>query len=501
MVAALIAGAFASCNSSEDDYFFEYDLSEYSSVMVSSFSLSSCSDTLLENVDTVYFAIDINQASIFNPDSLPKGSDVSRCLINIGLPSVSEAKIILPAEGDAVPDTINYLESPTDTVDFSRGPVTLRVVSLDQKTKLDYTIKINVHDMVPDSLYWNRTSSRSLPGGLSKPTAQGTVEHAGKYLTFVTDGASTMKCVTTNPGIGGWTTGSVTLPVGAVLPSVVSDGENLYMTTESGTLYSSADDGQTWTSTGSQMNHIYGVYESSVLGARKKADGSYVYVTYPATTEVAVPASCPVSGTSMPVIYSTEWSTDKLMVILGGRTASGEYTGHAWAYDGGQWADITSAGIPAIDGVTLVPYFAYKVDEYWVATKQTVLLAFAGVLSDGEYNRTTYISLDRGLNWSKAADLLQLPDYIPGLYGAQGIVAESELTSRSGSAWTSHPDRRLPGWYGVETLSAASSRAVKPITSWDCPYIYLFGGELNDGTLNSTIWRGVINRLSFKPLQ
>jgi hypothetical protein len=46
-----------------------------------------------------------------------------------------------------------------------------------------------------------------------------------------------------------------------------------------------------------------------------------------------------------------------------------------------------------------------------------------------------------------------------------------------------------------------ASRATAPITQWEVPYIYLFGGYDSEGYLYNSVWRGVINRLSFKPLQ
>ncbi len=36
---------------------------------------------------------------------------------------------------------------------------------------------------------------------------------------------------------------------------------------------------------------------------------------------------------------------------------------------------------------------------------------------------------------------------------------------------------------------------------WDCPYIYLFGGFGSEGeVLNDSVWRGALNRLTFKPI-
>ncbi len=68
---------------------------------------------------------------------------------------------------------------------------------------------------------------------------------------------------------------------------------------------------------------------------------------------------------------------------------------------------------------------------------------------------------------------MQLPGYVPALYDSQTLVFPSTLGSRASTA----------------------------ITSWDCPYIYMFGGESANGDINTSVWRGVVNRLEFKPLQ
>ena len=36
--------------------------------------------------------------------------------------------------------------------------------------------------------------------------------------------------------------------------------------------------------------------------------------------------------------------------------------------------------------------------------------------------------------------------------------------------------------------------------SWDCPYIFLFGGYTEGGGFNPTIRRGVLTRLTFAPI-
>ena len=65
-------------------------------------------------------------------------------------------------------------------------------------------------------------------------------------------------------------------------------------------------------------------------------------------------------------------------------------------------------------------------------------------------------------------------------------------------AWHRMPAPSTPRWW--EIAEEPVSRVSAPITQWECPYIYLFGGLSNDLTLRQTLWRGTINRLTFKPI-
>ena len=85
---------------------------------------------------------------------------------------------------------------------------------------------------------------------------------------------------------------------------------------------------------------------------------------------------------------------------------------------------------------------------------------------------------------------------------ADAVVFTSRLSVDSRSAadeWTYMPSVKLPAWSHIVT-GVPASRATQPVTEWDCPYIYVFGGVTPTGGLSNNIWRGVINRLSFKPL-
>ena len=74
--------------------------------------------------------------------------------------------------------------------------------------------------------------------------------------------------------------------------------------------------------------------------------------------------------------------------------------------------------------------------------------------------------------------MMQLPEALGAFSNAQAYVMTSTYTAR-----------------------LARPRIIKPIESWECPFVYLFGGVNASGELNNCIWRGVINRLTFKPIE
>ena len=496
LILSMMLGFIAtSCNDDKEDEEL-LDDPYRNSLMVTTFSLEK-NDSVLVGLDSVFFSIDLERAVIFNADSLPKGTKVNRLKVAMTLSSVAVAELTMPNDQGA--DTVvNFLTNASDSINFSRGFVKLHLESANKEYKRDYTIYVNVHKTVPDSLAWGKNAWAVLPSTLAKPTAQHTVEYNGSALCFTTDGSAYSLAVSDNPATGVWQKSSVTLPAGARIEPITASADRLYLLTADNSLYQSADGGQTWTATGASMNHIYGCMGGTVYGNRLSGN-SYVFTTYPASTETAVPADCPVSGTSTSMTFSTEWSTSSMMIFMGGVTASGKITGDTWACDGSQWAAISVDPAPAATGMMMVPYFAFRTGTDWVVTKNSILMAFGGKKSDGVLSRDIYLSYDRGVHWSKAPQLMQLPaGFTPG-DGAQALVFDSKMPA-SAPAWNENTPVSLPAWY-LPVTRQPQSPAVKPITSWDCPYIYVFGGNKADGSLNPTVWRGVITRLLFKPLQ
>jgi len=490
----LVGMSVFSCNSDEDDS----QVWSYTSVAVEGFSLTA-DEKVLVNLDSVFFSIDLNAGRIYNADSLPLGTDITKLVPKISTSNVGAVELTVHRGAPLGDTTYNYLADQHDSIDFSHGPVTLRIKSQDLTYTRDYEVKVNVHNMKPDSLYWNRNARRSLPTVLEAPVAQKTVEIGGKALCLTVD-ASGAACVALadNPSQE-WEMTSVTLPSGAVAGSLTTVADNaLFITTTDGSVYVSADNGSSWEPTGAVMHSLFGAYEGNLVGARREASGSWKITSYPVVREFDAPAGFPVEGASTLISYTTKWSNATIAVMSGGIQADGTLTGASWAFDGTAWARLSTSGLtslPAGDGYAVVPYFAFKTSSSWRVSRETCLLAFGGRTADGVSSKV-YISWDRGISWKQGDELLQMPDYIPPFAGADAMVFDTTLGSTASDAWKSTASRELPVWWTV----TPPGRADEAPQTWECPYIYIFGGLDNNGDLSDNVWRGVINRLSFKPL-
>lgn len=492
-----------SCNSSSD--YYEVDTVDMGSVAVKSFSLQANSN-VMNNLDTVFFSIDLNNAQIYNADSLPYGTNVSAIAVDLVTDNCSAITIYSPAEEEGANDTeIDYLEDDDAKINFSKGPVKVNVVSFDGVNKRDYYIKINVHTVVPDSLYWSEAAFLRLPTSLQAPIVQKTVKAKdGSMYCYTYDGRLYNLGKTTDPFIGKWNVEEVKFPKNVELRTLTYAG-NFYVLASDGELLSS-EDAKTWNGTGEYWKSIVGAYSYSadddkLLGLKEK-NGVYVHSMYPASSsykEVQADVEFPISGNSATIEFNTIWSVKPQVMTIGGRKMDGSLSGATWAFDGESWAKVGN-GIPAAEGYSLFPYKISATDTVaWKVTETDVLMALGGRTAKG-LNRNLYISYDMGMTWQLGSSLVQLPKYMPAVTDADVHVCTTTLKeaqeAKAQSEWNGTSVAAVPSCYAV-----SQSRAVSAIESWECPFIYLFGGIKDDWYLQTTVWRGVINHFSFRPLE
>lgn len=487
--ATAFAGSFllSSCNKkeSETDTYVPAE-----SVALTAFSISPDA-RYAEDLDSVYFAIDLDRGVVYNPDSLPKGTFVGRLIPVLTYPNtVASATFTMSGgshRGDAVTD---YILSPNDTIDFT-GKVTLTLSNADGSLSRSYDVKVNVHKENPDSLVWTDVDIAPLPARMQAPRAQKTVAFNGGALSIIeeADGSFT-EALCPDLISESWTVATASLPDSPRISTLTAAGDLLYMLDNSGVLFSSSD-GRAWTRLDAVWQDILGSYGDALLGIRS-AGGVRVSTTWPDSyrPEVALPDEFPVEGYSNLIDYSTEWSNLPYALLCGGRLADGSYSNATWAYDGSRWAQIAGLSFPPIYAPTIVNYRSYRKSSSGAAPKEfDNLMLIGGRLESGVNNRIVYLSYDNGVTWIAGSADLSLPDAMQASHDADALTAFNPMKYPLSDYWKAAAPRRAPG-YTVED----------GYVLWDCPYIFIFGGYMDNGSLNPQIYRGVLNRLRFAPL-
>lgn len=492
-LSAVMAGAaFVGCNS-------DYTPSEYTStnVMISSFSLTQ-DDSVLQGLDSVVFSIDLVNGRIFNADSLPFGTKINKLVPVIRVYESASAVTLRVPRANGSDTTINYIENSTDSIDFSNGPVIVSVTSYSGTNSLQYRVQVNVHKEIGDTMVWTDAATAPMASQLPNPTAQKTVRNTNGLYTLTGDGSSFSLMHAQRPE-SQWEPIATSIPAGADVSSFTAS-DNAFYILASGQLYSSAD-ASVWTPTGQMWDYIYGIYSNHVLGSTK-ATGEWKFAQYPSKiAPTDMPADMPVRGTSALLEYSIPMSEFPLAFFVGGERADGTLTNGTWAFDGSTWTEISLQPVPeALKGMTVVPFYNYR-NVKKEDSKIDAILAFGGTDSEG-VNRKVYMTYDFGMTWYKAPVSMQLPKSVPATYNAQAYTFVSVFGSRAASGWTPLDlGYRIPA-NAIMTPwpSVPSGRATEPVTTWDVPFIYTFGGIKGDGELERSVWKATINRLTFKPI-
>lgn len=465
-------------------------------VAVKEFYLNANSK-VLANLDSVFFSLDLDKGVIYNADSLPKGTDVTRLLATITFANtMTKADLIVRSSETLTDTTINYLTNSTDSIDFTY-PVKLEVTAADGNTSFTYTIKVNVHNQLPDSIMWDKLGVSSLPSRLVNPVRQKTVSKNSNVYSLIEEHDATFTVSQSDDlNACAWDKEEISFPFAPEIDSFCLSGNTFWILSENGELFKS-EDLKEWNSTSQNWENIIGGYMEGVLGIRDNGN-TLVTTSYPESLglpETPLKDNFPVKGFSPLAVIETDWYPLPVAFCAGGVSESGEILSSVWAFDGNVWETINETSLPELSDPMLAHYVIYrKTPDLFQYREFDAWLLFGGKLSDGEFNRTVYYSLDNGVIWNTAPSLMQLPEDFPTLYGADLIVADTDLTADLSDAWSSLSSRNPGPW-----LKPSYTLDGYDIT-WTCPYLYIFGGYGEDEILSDSIWRGVLARLSFTPL-
>ena len=473
--------SLTSCNKDKDDDDTFYYSTSTQTTLVKGFALQADAN-VLANLDSVHFTIDYDNGLIYNADSLPVGTDISALKVTVEfLNSVSSAVFEITNATVQSDTTINYTSSMTQSLDFT-GKTLLKVTSADMSCVKDYEVKVLVHQVNPDTLVWPLSWKRDLPGYTSSVRSHKTVVMGGGYRSLSYDGTRCMLMTASSIQQELWSQQEVALPFTPDINSLVATDDAMFMLAVDGQLYTSPD-GTEWTSCGVMWHSILGTYGDRVLGIMGDGSG-YYHDEYPRAagfTCTAVEDGFPIHHASSMIQTDNDWTISQQAIIMGGVDATGKVLNDVWGYDGTTWGKINSihsATLPALKDASLFSYYTYKaLSGTRRYGKQVTWFLMGGRLADGKLNSDIYLSSSQGVNWTKADSTIVQPSFMPKFYGSQAFVEEEMLRARR-----------------------APSNTATPITTWQCPFVYLMGGYNEQDALLPSVWRGVYVRLTNYPV-
>lgn len=397
-----------SCGSSDEE---NYELSPYA--MIKSFKLGNIKSeypsftadgkdtTVVRTVsfENVAFTIDQLAGEVYNNDSLPYATDVSKVVAYMGVSGVASIYV------DST-ETYEHFSS-ADSVDFT-SPRKMRIYSADASYYKDYTVSINVHQVDPEMMVWQKYPAAEGVGPVRA------LERDGMMYLFGTKADGTVAVATTQiNGVPSWNVNDVRGLPATALATIQLFGGNFYAVAD-GNVYSSSDAVQ-WSvvATGTGAVAIVGVSDEEQKlwiagdqGLLCSTDGLSF------TPAGALPEGFPLYGVS---IASYPLSHNKGIIrymLVGYADEANEGNATVWSRLSTEerWTCYNNVGnafpCPSLAGLSVVRY-----DNF--------LYAFGGA---GKVNgvesdafSSFYVSKDNGIVWRPLSDPYQhLPEELLG---------------------------------------------------------------------------------------
>lgn len=446
-----ITGCFALLLSSclDNEEIGDYEIVK--NCQINSFQLSHDS---VPGLDTVKFTIDQLSGRIFNIDSLPYGTELEKVVCKMTTAN-GMAVTGIEVSPEAYADSSYYLKDLTDSIDFS-APVKIVVHSYDQLTTKVYMARVNIHQVVPDSMVWGVYDSQMI-GVTIKEQKVVPFKHAAvdSYFMYVKPAGQDKPYQLYHAPASepkDWKQLELKgLPADGVIISQITEYEDaLYVPSLDGKLYCSID-GMTWSvvEKAPTVKYLLGSVDEakkqvSALAAIIERNGKQIFASMRADSTWhdggEVPAEFPVKGFGN---LKYEAMYHEYLMVAGGRTSSNKLVNTTWStMDGCLWANMAEDNniVSKREGAMLINY-----DEKF--------MLIGGVDESNKALKDMYQSIDYGINWTKIDTLVTLPSN----YAARGF----------------------------------SSVVVD-----DDNNVNIFGGKVNASSNDmNDLWRGRINRL------
>lgn len=379
----------------------------------------------IKNIDDYRFTIDNDSMLIYNYDSIDYGTRIDSLSFVI-TPNFSAVY---------VNDSINFTKSSGVVLDFTKD-VKITVVARDEKTSADYHVKVNVHQVDPDTFVWNGVKSEVFAGYAVSAKAV-CFDEKLIYMAVVDDELLVYESVDG----ADWSKiehSGIDVDLAVLDLNYLSVTEDYLYLMADGGLYRSAD-AAVWTlveTSGEVVEHLLFGMSNRVYGVT--GNRSLARLDDLEWVDLGVlPSKFPVEGGA--VLVAAAPSGKERVFVLGGIDAEGNYLSSVWSSeDGVYWSEMTG-------GKELFSPRAYAA----VAQYGDGLMLFGGKGQSGEVVEDAQLySKDFGLNWGEPKEKSKIGDLYVPRYGHSAVVTSSG-------------------------------------------YIYLIGGSASVGATINDVWKGM----------
>ncbi|MDR2497637.1 MAG: DUF6242 domain-containing protein [Tannerellaceae bacterium] len=420
----------------------ETDVSAYKDAQIASFVLSHDS---IASLGSLKFTIDQINGYIFNMDSLPYGTQIEKVICTVTYRSgTNGVQVTQEALGDS---TIVW--NGSDSLDFSR-PVKFVTYAYDGMSKKTYTAKVNIHQVQPDTMVWERYLA-PVAGFASQEMK--VLESSGQLVMYTKTSEGLRRFISTWPA-NTWNPAELQgLPAATALDQICVLQSGTSYAVANNSLYSSSD-GASWSQTAEApaVKAILGALKAdrnkpSLLTAVIESEGQNYFAAMDESGEwtqgEAVPDNFPLKGFAT---AQYEQMGFEYLLAGGGRDLQNRLVGAVWGTSNGmQWSQLTRKNFSSL----------IERESPIIVRYDNMLYLTGGFGADGTVDKTIYQSPDNGISWTSRDSLILFPDE----YILRG--------NASAATYAGH--------------------------------LYLFGGKTGIGSLHlDEIWRGHINRLLFE---
>ncbi len=458
-LATLFVMSLCSCLGTNDDE-VEYD----DDTAITAFSLGTLNRYLhtlsKANTDSIYkttvtganykFYIDQVTREIYNPDSLPYGTDAAHVICTIS--SKNGGRVLVKS---MTSDSLSYYNS-SDSLNFTT-PRTVYVYSNSGMVRREYTIRVNVHQEEADTFRWKEMNRQTEMATLQ---AMKGINAGGRLLVFGSNGDQTVVYSSAQTDGNNWTRISQTFSADAY-KNVVKKAGVLFM--KDGSKLLSSTDGNQWT----ELREIAArqlVAASTVALYAIDNDGRLVSSYDEGATWMAERLDdnqqlLPSQDISYTCVASKTNEQTDYLVLVGSRDVN-TYPGDAYAELWGkveEYAPIAATHtwsyydlrdeklyrLPRLSNLTVISY-----------VNELIALGGDGIGACTEEGFSQlYVSVDGGINW-KRSSYFPLPDGLSCSNTSFAAFADENnflwiVCGDSGQVWRGRLNKY--GWAEVQT--------------------------------------------------